>query len=99
MLAVAPLALRAFGIDRFGIWMISNSASSIGAVVASEFGDANVRDVAGMRAVGDQDILVRGVRTSMGIHLLLGTIMALAGWLLAPLITDRVVASISLNAN
>jgi O-antigen/teichoic acid export membrane protein len=94
MLAVAPLALRAFGIDRFGIWMISNSAISIGAVVASGFGDANVRDVAGMRAVGDQDTLVRGVRTSMGIHLLLGTIMALAGWLLAPLITDRVVASI-----
>lgn len=94
MLAVAPLALRAFGIDRFGIWMISNSAVSVGAVVASGFGDANVRYVAGKRAVRDHDNLVRCVRTSMGIHLLLGTIVALTGWLLAPLMTDRVVASI-----
>jgi hypothetical protein len=42
MLAVAPIVLRALGMDRFGVWMISNSAITIGAVVASGFGDANI---------------------------------------------------------
>src|ERR1700724_575170 len=50
MLAVAPIAIRALGIDRYGIWMVANSAISIGAIVASGFGDANIRYVAMARA-------------------------------------------------
>lgn len=93
MLAVTPLALRAFGIERFGIWMISNSAAAIGAIVASGFGDANTKYVAAKRGTGDQDNLVRAVRNTMGIHLVLGVVIASAGWFLAPVVTDRVVAS------
>ena len=50
MLAVAPIAIRALGIDRYGIWMVANSAISIGAIIASGFGDANIRYVAMERA-------------------------------------------------
>ena len=35
MLVVAPIAVRALGIDRYGIWMVASSAISIGAIVAS----------------------------------------------------------------
>jgi O-antigen/teichoic acid export membrane protein len=93
MLAVAPIVLRALGMDRFGVWMISNSAITIGAVVASGFGDANIRYASGKRALGDRENLVRAVRNTMGIHLLLGVVIALAGWLLAPVMTDRIVVS------
>jgi O-antigen/teichoic acid export membrane protein len=93
MLAVAPIVVRALGMDRFGVWMISNSAITIGAVVASGFGDANIRYAAGKRALGDRENLVRAVRNTMGIHLLLGVVIALAGWLLAPVMTDRIVVS------
>ncbi len=93
MLAVAPVAVRALGIDRFGIWMVANSAISIGAIVASGFSDANIRYVAMQRATGDRDRWCSAVRSTMGIHVTLGTLLALAGWLLAPAMTERLVAA------
>ncbi len=95
MLAVAPIAIRALGIDRYGIWMVASSAISIGAIVASGFGDANIRYVAMERAAGNHDSLCRAVRSTLGIHLALGTILALAGWLLAPAMTHRLITPAS----
>jgi O-antigen/teichoic acid export membrane protein len=92
MLAVAPIALRALGMDRYGIWMVATAAISTGAVLASGFGDANIRTVATEEATGDRDAVIAAVRTTLGIHVALGTIMALVGWLVAPWLTDRVVA-------
>ncbi len=93
MLAVAPIAVRALGIDRYGIWMVASSAVSAGAIVASGMGDANIRYVAMQRAVGNHDTLCHAVRSTMGIHLTLGSILALAGWLLAPAMTSRLIAA------
>jgi len=93
MLAVAPVAVRALGIDRFGIWMVANSAISVGAIVASGFSDANVRYVAMQRATGNGERSRQAVRSTLGIHLMLGTLLALAGWLLAPAMTGRLVAA------
>ena len=95
MLAVAPIAIRALGIDRYGIWMVANSAISVGAIVASGFGDANIRYVAIARAAGNHDSLCRAVRSTLGIHLALGTVLALAGWLLAPVMTHRLITPAS----
>ena len=93
MLAVAPIAVRALGIDRYGVWMVASSAVSAGAIVASGIGDANIRYVATERALGNHDSLRRAVRSTMGIHLTLGTVFALAGWLLAPAMTSRLVSA------
>jgi O-antigen/teichoic acid export membrane protein len=93
MLVVAPVAIRTLGIDRYGIWMVASSAISIGAIVASGFGDANTRCVAMQRAAGNQDALRRAVRSSMGIHLALGIALALAGFVLAPAMTHRLIAA------
>jgi O-antigen/teichoic acid export membrane protein len=93
MLAVAPVAVRALGIDRYGIWMVASSAISVGAIIASGFGDANIRYVAMQRAAGNHEVLCRAVRSAMGIHLALGSTLALAGWFLAPFMTNRLVAA------
>src|SRR5215469_9372746 len=84
MLAVAPIAVRALGVERYGVWMVANSAISAGAIAASGFSDANIRYVAMQRASGSHGALCRAVRSTMGIHLTLGGLLAVAGWLLAP---------------
>jgi O-antigen/teichoic acid export membrane protein len=91
MLAVAPIALRALGIDRYGIWMVATAAISTGAIAASGFGDANIRMVATQEATGNRDAVVTAVRTTLGIHIALGVVIALVGCMSAPWLTDRVV--------
>jgi O-antigen/teichoic acid export membrane protein len=93
MLAVAPVAVRALGMERYGIWMVANSAISIGAIIASGCGDANILCVASERAAGNHAALCRAVRSAMGIHLALGTTLALAGWFLVPFMTSRLVSA------
>jgi O-antigen/teichoic acid export membrane protein len=92
MLAAAPIALRALGMDRYGIWMVATAAISTGAIAASGFGDANIRMVATQEATGNRDAVVTAVRTTLGIHIALGSLMALLGCIIAPWLTDRVVA-------
>jgi O-antigen/teichoic acid export membrane protein len=92
MLLVSPIAIRALGVDRYGIWMVATSAISIGAIVASGFGDANIRYVALQRATGNHDALCRAVRSTMGIHVALGSILAATGFLLAPAMTAHLLA-------
>ncbi|HEY3625324.1 MAG TPA: oligosaccharide flippase family protein [Terracidiphilus sp.] len=95
MLAVAPLAVRALGVEGYGIWMVANSAISIGGIAASGFGDANIRYVAVERAAGNHAAVCRAVRSTLGIHLALGSALALAGWLAAPALTGRLIGSAS----
>ncbi len=92
MLAVAPIAVRSLGVERFGVWTVANSTLSIGAVVASGFADANTRRVAVQLAAGHRRALCRTVRSAMAIHLVLGTLVALAGCLLAPALSRRLIA-------
>jgi O-antigen/teichoic acid export membrane protein len=92
MLAIAPLALRSLGTDRYGIWMIAVSTVSTGAIVASGFGDANIRVVAMQRATGNHLNVIRAVRSTMGIHLFLGSALAFVAWFLAPIVTTRLVS-------
>jgi len=96
MLVVAPLAIRSLGVERYGIWMVASSAISIGAIVASGFGDANTRYVAMQRAAGNQAALRRAFGSCMGIHVALGAALALAGIMLAPAMTRRLLPEDSL---
>src|SRR5580765_2922108 len=77
LLAIAPIALRALGIERYGVWIMATAAVSTGAIVASGFADANTRIVARHKATDNQTGLLRAVRTAIGIHFLLGTVAAL----------------------
>lgn len=90
MLIVAPIALHHLGSGQFGVWMIANAALTIGSIVASGFGDANIRSVSQARGSGDNTALSRAVRGTMGIHLVLGIVVAAIAWALAPFATGRI---------
>ncbi len=93
MLAVAPVALRDLGVQQFGVWMVANATLTVGSILASGFGDANIRAVAMARGSSDRTSLVQTVRSTMGIHLILGSVVALAVWLLAPLASAHIVSA------
>jgi len=94
LLAVTPPMLRELGNDRFGVWMFAGAAINIGAVIASGFGDANIRIVATQKAVGDHDKVVRAVRGTMGIHLALGSAMSIMAGLACPILATRLAAGL-----
>jgi len=83
MLIVAPAAVRTLGIGQYGVWAFACAAVSTGSIIASGFGDANIRLVATSRA-GDPDNLAGAVRSTMGIHLMLGAAIMLISFLVAP---------------
>ncbi|HEV2136046.1 MAG TPA: polysaccharide biosynthesis protein [Terracidiphilus sp.] len=91
MLLLAPAILSVLGIDRFGIWALANAVLMTGAVLASGFGDANIRSVAQARGRRDSDELGVTVRSTFGIHVILGAIVAAGVWLAAPAITHLTV--------
>ena len=93
MLIVAPIALRNLGTAQFGVWMIANAVLSIGSIMASGFGDANIRYVSMARGGKDDARLLGAVRSTMGIHIALGTAIALIAWILAPSATARIASS------
>jgi O-antigen/teichoic acid export membrane protein len=91
MLLVAPIVLRNMGTAQYGIWAVVTAAVSMGSIIASGFGDANIQHVASQRGLGQHDNLVRTVRCMIGINLVLGTALALLAWILAPFATMRLV--------
>src|SRR5580692_7590653 len=92
MLLVAPIALRTLGIAQYGVWTVATAAVSTGSIIASGFGDANIRLVAISRSANPSDLALT-VRSAMGIHVALGAAMALIAVLLAPLAAAHVALS------
>jgi O-antigen/teichoic acid export membrane protein len=97
MLLLAPVVLRNLGVQQYGIWTVATAAVSAGSIIASGFGDANIQHVATQRSTGHADSVVRTVRSTMGIHLILGTAMALIGWALSPNVAAHVAPSVALR--
>lgn len=87
MLLLAPFILNALGTEQFGIWALANAVLMTGAILASGFGDANIRSVAQARARQNSEDLAITVRSALGIHLALGVVVASGIWLAAPAIT------------
>jgi O-antigen/teichoic acid export membrane protein len=89
MLALAPIVLRHLGTAQYGIWAVATAIVSFASIVASGFGDANIQQLATRRGTGDSEPLLRVVRATMGIHLLLGTALGLILWIAAPMFANR----------
>jgi exopolysaccharide biosynthesis WecB/TagA/CpsF family protein len=99
MLLVAPVMLHHLGVARYGVWAVSAAVVSIGSIIASGFGDANIQHVATQRGTNQPQVLLRTVRSSMGIHLVLGLAFALLTWLLAPLMASHVATNPALRSD
>lgn len=93
MLLAAPVVLHHLGVAQYGVWVVATAAVSIGGIIASGFGDANIQYVASARGQGDAAALGHAVRSMVGINLALGSLLALISWVLAPLLARHVVPS------
>jgi O-antigen/teichoic acid export membrane protein len=93
MLLVAPIVLHNMGAAQYGIWAIVTATVSMGSIIASGFGDANIQHVSSQRGLGQHNHLLRTVRCMIGINLVLGTALALVAWMLAPLAARHIVPS------
>jgi exopolysaccharide biosynthesis WecB/TagA/CpsF family protein len=93
MLIIAPIVLRNLGVAQYGVWAVATAAVSAGSIIASGFGDANIQHIASQRSVGDSGALLRVVRSTMGIHLVMGSVIALISWMLAPYLAAHVSGS------
>ena len=84
MLFAAPYLLRHLGVSQFGIWMLASAAVSSGSLLSSGFGDAAVKYVAMYRGRNDRQGVARVVRGMLAINLMLGGLLAVVLWSLAP---------------
>src|ERR1700735_1340750 len=85
MLVSAPTLLKHLGVVQYGIWIVTTAALNTGSIIASGFGDANIQYISSARSYGDFDVLLRAVRSMLGINLLLGAALAAISWMLVPL--------------
>jgi O-antigen/teichoic acid export membrane protein len=93
MLLLAPAVLHVLGVERYGIWALAGATLNTGAILASGFGDANVRAVAVALAKDNRGELLGVVRNSLGIHIVLGLVFTMIGWLIAPAISRLTAAT------
>jgi O-antigen/teichoic acid export membrane protein len=93
MLASAPTLLKHLGVAQYGIWIVTTAALNTGSIIASGFGDANIQYISSARSFGDSGVLLRAVRSMLGINLLLGAGLAAISWMLVPLAARHVVGS------
>lgn len=89
MLAVAPIILRNLGAAQYGAWTVATATVSVGSIVASGFGDANIHQVATWRNTSSGERVIRIVRSALAIHLALGFGIALVIWVAAPILANR----------
>ncbi len=85
MLIVAPVVLRNLGVELYGVWTLATAAASVGGIIASGFGDANIQHVARQRGARNKAAVVLAVRSMMGINLALGIVFSAIGWMISPL--------------
>jgi O-antigen/teichoic acid export membrane protein len=91
MLVSAPALLKHLGVAQYGIWIVTTAALNTGAIIASGFGDANIQYIASARSQGNPELLVRAVRSMLGINLLLGAALAVVSWILVPFAVTHLV--------
>jgi O-antigen/teichoic acid export membrane protein len=84
MLLSARYFLRHLGAPQFGLWMLVLAIVGGSATLSTGFGDAAVKYVSRMRGRMDWAGLEQMVQASFTINLLLGSIVAVILWIIAP---------------
>ncbi len=84
MLLVAPIVLHRLGSAEYGLWMIATAVISAGGIIASGFCDACIQRVAYLRGTGESARMPQTIRSMMAINVLLGSVLAIGVWIVAP---------------
>lgn len=88
LLLLAPVILHELGLERYGVWAVTCAVLNTGAIVASGFGDANIRAVAVAHGSARRHELLKTVQATLGIHLVLGLLVAMGTWASATVIAQ-----------
>lgn len=89
MLLIAPLVLHRIGAAEYGLWMVSTSMISAGGIISSGFCDAGIQQVASLRSRGATSNIQRTINTLFAINFILGAVLAMLLWLVAPYAAHR----------
>ena len=96
---MAPIVLHRLGASEYGLWMISTAVISAGGIIASGFSDANIQRVAHLRGAGKLELIPRTVRSILGINLVLGLILAVTAWIVAPFAAPHIAGVHQISVN
>ena len=89
-LVCAPFLIHRLGTDVYGVWMLVNSVLAVSGLASLGLGDATIKYVAQYRAKNDPEAVVRVIRSTLTLYVLLGLLAALVISALAPLLATRV---------
>ena len=90
MIVATPLLVSRLGLDRYGIWVLATALVGTAAVVPMGLGDATVKFVSSYRGRGGTDGVIRVVRSTLTVSLLLGVLVAVVVIASAPWLADHV---------
>jgi O-antigen/teichoic acid export membrane protein len=95
-LLATPYLIEKLGIDVYGIWMLLNSVISVSGLASLGFGAAAIKFVSKYRARGEPEMVIRVLRSTLALFILLAGTLALISFLFAP---DLIVHFTHLSAN
>jgi len=90
MILAAPFLVSRLGLDRYGIWVLANALVGTAAVVPLGLGDATVKFVSSYRGRGGTDGVIRVIRSTLTVSLLLGLLVAIVVIVSAPWLAEAV---------
>ncbi len=90
MILAAPFLVSRLGLDRYGIWVLANALVGTAAVVPVGLGDATVKFVSSYRGRGGTDGVIRVIRSTLTVSLILGALVAIVVIVSAPWLTEAV---------
>jgi O-antigen/teichoic acid export membrane protein len=90
MLIAAPFLLHRLGISTYGLWMLIMAVVSGSGLVGVGVGDAALKYIAEHRGANDREAGMQVLTLSLAINVLLGSLLAVLVWSLAPYAVSQV---------
>jgi len=90
-LVATPVFVANLGVDGYGLWALANTFMGLGGVFSFGIGDATVRFVAKYRSLESEAGILRVVRSTLSMSLVLGSVAVLAAFFGAPVVVEGVI--------
>jgi O-antigen/teichoic acid export membrane protein len=90
MILVTPVFVDHLGKEQYGIWMLVNSVTGLGGMLSLGLTDATVKFVSRYRAREDTSRVVKVIRSTLTMYLILGALAGIVIFLLSDLLAAKV---------
>lgn len=90
MVISAPLLVRAFGVEQYGLWILVHSIVGLMGLVSIGLGDATTRYVAQYRATGRVSDVIHIVRVTALIYVVMGFVVSAIIYSSSPLLVSHI---------